>query len=222
MATLSKTLPVPFFTQPTPITCQSSVLKMFARYLEAKIGTQPSKPGAREIGQIWKEINTGTQRPHQVRNSHANMKWWLEQHFPMLDFPYETMKNPEAATEKIVAVINDGFPVLVSVSHARVKGHIILVVGYEHYIPASSSPDFRLVVHDPYGRFDPSLSSEMFGTKRWDEGACLASGSELGPGANNRVPVSSISRQRSGDQQRGTFYLLFAAEKMCKIPAATF
>jgi hypothetical protein len=41
-------------------------------------------------------------------------------------------------------------------------GHILLVVGYEHYVPNVSTPDFAVVTRDPYGRFDPSLLSRVF------------------------------------------------------------
>ena len=63
---------------------------------------------------------------------------------------YLTLADPQTATEQIVRFINGGSPVLVAVSHSRVPGHIILVVGYEGYQEGMCSADFRLVVHDPY------------------------------------------------------------------------
>src|SRR5437762_12115284 len=66
----------------------------------------------------------------------------------------------------------------VGVSHARVAGHIILVIGYENYHPAVSSAAFNLVVHDSYGRFDPNLLSKLYGGNRYTGGACLPRGGE--------------------------------------------
>ena len=40
----TKILDVPYLTQPTPITCQSTCLKMYAKYLEQKL--QMSSLGA--------------------------------------------------------------------------------------------------------------------------------------------------------------------------------
>src|SRR5262249_27659348 len=147
-------------------------------------------------------------RPVKVQNAHANLKWWLEQHFPTLHFDYLTIHDEPAATDRIVRFIDAGWPVLVSVSHARVPGHIILVVGYEHYVANQSSVDFKLVVHDPYGRFDPTLMSKLYGKRRFEGGMSLMSGGTSAPGRAVRLPVSSVSRQRAKDKQIGTFYLL--------------
>jgi hypothetical protein len=92
------------------------------------------------------------------------------------------------------------------------QNHIILVIGYENYLPNLSSSDFHLVVHDPYGKFDPALLSNLYGGKRWTGGMSLMSGGERGPGAGVRLPVLGVSRQRVGDSQRGTYYLLRAAQ----------
>lgn len=82
-----------------------------------------------------------------------------------------------------------------SVSHARVAGHIVLVVGYENYQPLTLTPDFHLVVHDPNGKFDPSLLSNLYGTYRTkvggkrmglEGGMSLVSGGQSGPGQNCR------------------------------------
>jgi hypothetical protein len=139
------------------------------------------------------------------------MKWWLEQHFPSLAFQYTPFTSEVLALESIVQSIDSDFPVLVSVSHARVAGHIILVIGYENYLPKLSSGDFHLVVHDPYGKFDPVLLSNLYGGKRWVGGMSMTSGGEKGPGAGVRLPVPGVGRQRTGDSQRGTYYLLRAA-----------
>src|SRR5437870_1290666 len=67
----TKILDVPYLTQPTPITCQSTCLKMYAKYLEQKL--QMSSLGAEKtVQEIWKEINEDPNRPSKVRNSYDN------------------------------------------------------------------------------------------------------------------------------------------------------
>jgi hypothetical protein len=203
-------LPVPYFAQPTSNSCQSTCLKMMATYLEQSVALQSTGAASRDILDIWKDVNESPRRPVMARNAHANMKWWLEQHFPALRFEYHTLTDEGRALEKIVAFIECGMPVLMSVSHARVPGHIILVVGYENYAPSVSTPDFDLVVHDPYGRFDPSLLSKSYGRLRWLGGMSLVTGGETGPGQSCRLKIGSVSRQRKGDSRLGTYYLLSA------------
>jgi len=145
-----------------------------------------------------------------ARNAHRNMMWWLQQRFPMLHFEYRTFTDETAVADSIVGFIDAGMPVIVSVSHARVKGHIVLVVGYENYTPALSSPQFKFVVHDPYGRFDPSLGSHAFGKQRWLGGSSLIAGGETGPGQSCRVSLGAVGRHRIGDARAGTYYLLSA------------
>lgn len=195
----SKLLPVPYFVQPTDNTCQSSCLKMMATYLEQSVVLQSTGAAALSIHpQIWEEINTGTKRPVQQRNNHKNMQWWLQTHFPMLTFDYREAIREARALQEIVTFIDGDFPVIVAVSHANVDGHIILVVGYENWEPNMASPDFKLVVHDPYGRLDPSLKSSLFGWRRWQGGTSLAGsgGGEQGPGMNVRLPIVAASRQQ--------------------------
>jgi hypothetical protein len=203
-------LPVPYFVQPTSITCQSTCLKMMATYLEQSVVLQSTGAAGRDIVDIWKDVNESPQRPVKARNAHANMKWWLEKHFPTLRFEYVTLTDEGRALDKIVGFIDSRMPVLMSVSHARVPGHIILVVGYENYVQLSSTPDFDLVVHDPYGRFDPSLVSKAYGRLRWLQGMSLVGGGEIGPGQSCRLSVAAVGRQRQGDARRGTYYLLSA------------
>jgi len=50
-------LDVPYLIQPTPITCQSTCLSMFAKYLEKKIAI-PTAAGDLGIQEIWNDINT--------------------------------------------------------------------------------------------------------------------------------------------------------------------
>ena len=207
----SRILNVPYFAQPTYNTCQSTCLKMMASYLEQAMVFQSTGAGTREILDIWKDINESKDRPVKARNAHANMKWWLERHFPSLHFEYHTIMDEARACEKVIELINFGKPVLMSVSHARSDGHIILVVGYENYIPLMSTADFHLVVHDPNGKFDPSLKSSMYGDKgKRVGGKSLMSGGEAGPGQNCLLHMTGVSRQRIKDERRGTYYLLSA------------
>ena len=208
MSGLSTILPVPYFTQPTGITCQSTVLKMMAAYFEQHLVLQSTGAADKHIQSIWKEINTGSVRPTQARNAHVNMKWWLEQHFPTLRFSYMQTRREDEAVEAIVKFIDGRFPVLVSVSHARVAGHIILAIGYDNYAPGMSSADFELVAHDPYGRFEPTLLSNAYGARRYEGGASLVAGGETGPGRAVRLPITALSRHRVGDAREGTYYLL--------------
>lgn len=210
MPGISKQLPVPYFTQPTATTCQSTVLKMMARYLEQEVVKQSTGASEKAIVDIKSDINGGTGRPDTKNtNAHANFKWWLEKHFPSLTFNYRTTTDGASATETIVKAIDSGFPVLVSVSHARVAGHIVLVVGYRDYVPQMSTAGFRWIVHDPYGQFDPSLLSKLYGAKRHSGGMSLVGGDEFGPGRNTVLDPKSISRQRTGDSSRGTYFLLY-------------
>jgi hypothetical protein len=204
----SRILNVPYFAQPTGVTCQSTCLHMMAEYIEQQILFQSTGAGDRDIQAIWKDVNQSPDRPVKIQNAHANLKWWLEQHFPSVRFEYFTIHDEPTATERIIRFIDGGWPVLVSVSHARVPGHIILVVGYENYVANQSSVDFKLVVHDPYGRFDPTLLSKLYGQRRFEGGMSLMSGGTSAPGRAVRLPMSSVSRQRAQDKQLGTFYLL--------------
>ncbi len=208
MSGRSKILSVPYFIQPTPNTCQSTVLKMMAAYLEKSVVHATTGAADRQIPAIYKDVNEDPSRPKMELNSHANMKWWLEKHFPSLKFKYDQTGREDKAIDSIVHSIDGGFPVLVSVSHARVRGHIILVVGYENYLPNMCPADFRLVVHDPYGRFDPSLLSNLFAGRRLEGGASLLEGGEDGPGRGNRLIITAAGRQRVGDSARGMYYLL--------------
>ncbi|MDQ3998548.1 MAG: C39 family peptidase [Gemmatimonadota bacterium] len=209
-AALTRVLPVPYFAQPTGNTCQSTCLKMMAAYLEETAVRDSTGASALKIVEIQEVINGSKERPDKRRNAHANLKWWLECRFPTLTFDYLTFSKQSRALKKIIEFIDGDRPVLVSVSHANVEGHIILVVGYENYAASGPSPGFNIVAHDPYGRFDPTLLSKTFGARRFEGGMSLMSERETGPGENCRVPLTSVSRQREDDDMKGTFYLLAA------------
>jgi hypothetical protein len=44
-----------------------------------------------------------------------------------------------------------------------------------------STEDFRIVLHDPYGAYHPSLLSKNYGKERWVGGMSLVSGGGIGP-----------------------------------------
>lgn len=212
MATRSKLLKVPYFTQPTENTCQSTVLKMFATYIEREILKADAGAIALKPVDIYAEINTSPDRPQKTfQNAHANIKWWLAKRFPTLTIHYSSTSLDFEAIDSIVHFIDSGFPVLVAVSHAKVAGHIVLVIGYEGYMDNATSMIFKLVVHDPYGAFDPSLLSDSYGKQRYDRGMCMQAGGEIGPGTGVRLDPLAASRQRKNDANKGTFYLMSAS-----------
>ncbi|MCG3188294.1 MAG: hypothetical protein LKCHEGNO_00266 [Burkholderiaceae bacterium] len=201
-------LRVPYFIQPTPITCQSTCLKMMAMYLEREVVLQSTGAEGIAIEQIWQEVNGGVGRPSSARNAHANFKWWLEKRFPSLSFEYIQTGAEDDAASFITKSIDARMPVLMSVSHERVAGHIILIIGYEDYLPNVSAASFRVIAHDPYGRFDPELESSLHGKKR-DHGAMsLTSGSESGPGMAVHLPITSVGRRREFGGSAGKYILL--------------
>jgi hypothetical protein len=204
----SKILPVPYFTQPTGTTCQGTVLKMMAAHLERKMGYNIGATMLNPVD-IKNTINTDANRPDKANvNSHANLRWWLEQKFPTIKAIKLSTPVVHDAKDFFVRQVDGGMPVLCSVTHANnTTGHIIVVVGYENERIGMSSLDFTLVAHDPYGAYDPSLQSTLYGKKRWNGGMSLMSGGESAPGRNVRVPLSSPSRQHQGAHSYGQWLL---------------
>ena len=106
MNEMRKALAVPYYTQPTPITCQSTCLKMYSKYLETK--RSMSNIGAnKNIEDIWKEINTGTERPVQVRNSYTlnHLFWEGKIMKKLMLFTFLILISTAAFSEVIVAKI---------------------------------------------------------------------------------------------------------------------
>ena len=201
-----KILDVPYFTQPTSNTCQSTCLKMFGHYLAGRLAMSSMVHGQPITG-IWKEINESEERPSQVRNSYQNMVWWLNKYFPSYNFLVKETRNTDEAMLYVVNKINAGFPVMVSTNHSRTSGHIILVIGYKnHYANQSSSVEF--VCHDPYGKFDPQLGSNTFGTRRYSEGRSVMEGGEVGPGKSVTYNNQGIRRIRADKHSNGTYFLI--------------
>jgi len=205
---ISKILPVPYFSQPTGTSCQGTVLKMMASWIEHKKAYNVGGPMLQPVD-IKTTINTDADRPDKVNtNSHANLRWWLEQKFPTLTTVKLSTPVVHEAKDFFVRQINGGMPVLCSVTHANNNsGHIILVVGYENERLNMSSMDFMLVAHDPYGAYDPTLKSTLYGKKRWEGGSSLLGGGESAPGRNVRVPLEAPSRQFKGAHSYGQWLL---------------
>jgi hypothetical protein len=174
MSGRSKILPVDYYTQPSGNSCQSTCLKMMASYIEG--GGASASGGEAQLNpvNIYEAVNGAADRPDKANtNSHRNLIWWLQNRFPNLKFKEVITKDEAMALEAIVNLIDRDSPVMVGVSHARVPGHIILVIGYMNYQPYTSTPDFGVVVHDPYGKFDPTLLSDLYGARRYSGGASL-------------------------------------------------
>ncbi len=203
-------LNVPYLTQPTPITCQSTCLKMFGMYL-AGLYYMSSPVQGISILDIWKDINEGAGRPSHDRNSYQNMAWWLHKYFPNLNFTVKTSRHVDEAVSYIVNSIDNGFPVMVSTNHSRTDGHIILVVGYKDYYSGQIS-NAKLVCHDPYGKFNPEVLSTQYGVtgqKRGLEGGySLINGGEVGPGKAVVYSHEGIRRIRTDKHSSGTFFLI--------------
>lgn len=201
-----KVLDVPYFTQPTSNTCQSTCLKMFGHYLAGRLAMSSMVHGQSVTG-IWKEVNESEERPSKVRNSYQNMVWWLNKYFPSYKFLVKETRNTEEAMSYVVNKINTGFPVMVSTNHSRTSGHIILVIGYKNQY-ANQSSFVEFVCHDPYGKFDPQLGSNTYGTRRYSEGRSLAEGGEIGPGKSVIYDYQGIRRIRSDKHSNGTYFLI--------------
>lgn len=211
-------LPVPYYTQPTGTTCQATCLKMVAQYLDKVTGVPPQPRDPEEIKKI---INGDSNRPEKrYRNHYENMKWWFEQRYSS-DFAFhrEQTLDEARATEIVVRVIDDGFPLLVSTNHANVEGHVIVVIGYE--AAASGAPEdvahlaggvgtTSFVCHDPYGAFDPSLGSKLWGKRRFDFGYSQPDGvGESGAGAAVQLDAAGIRRIRNDQHSPNMFYFLY-------------
>jgi hypothetical protein len=196
-------LDVPYFTQPTPITCQSTCLKMMALYYDRRLGQVPLQ---RDILEIWKAINTSDDRPSTIRNSYQNMVWWLNREFPSLSFGVSRTGDAHTARKHILDALDARAPVMVSTNHARTAGHIILVIGY---LGMTTTEGAEFVCHDPYGRFDPQVDSKLYGRRRFEGGTCVGGG-ETGPGMAVLYDIDGIRRIRADKHSTGVFFMISA------------
>lgn len=205
---LQTLLDVPYLIQPTPTTCQSTCLKMFAMYLEKKlcisVGAKQKK-----ITDIWKEINEATERPDKTKNSYLNIEWWLEQYFCPQQFGFYKTTDVDLAISRARSKIDAGFPVIVSTNHNRSAGHVILVAGYQLTADAVTC-GIEFICHDPYGKFDPQLSSHVYGGRRWEGATCNIDGSQCGPGKFVIYDYEGIRRIREDKHSTGMFYMVSA------------
>lgn len=214
----TKVLDVPYLSQPTSITCQSASMKMVAMYMKKWYQTSfpnqsTASPAAdKSILKIWDEVNTGKIRPSQGRNDWTNFIWWLNNNIPNTKFKLKTISDETVAIPLIIKSIDSGYPVMLSTNHTRVQGHIILIVGYKSYTPNQSSPNFRLICHDPYGAFHSELASKLYGKNRYNMGSSNLDGSEEGPGKGVELSPESIKRNRSELHNSGKFVLMTAIE----------
>ncbi len=123
MAGRSKVLPVPYFIQPDHTTCQSTVLKMFAAYLQSG-DPAAQRTSKAEILSIKKTINEDPKRPQKtMMNAHENFRWWLKERFPDYEFERASFALQWEAIDWIVQHIDCGFPVITGVNHERVARH---------------------------------------------------------------------------------------------------
>lgn len=199
-------LNVPYLTQPTPITCQSTCLKMYGLYLSNMLAMSSVIQGM-QVSDIWKEINESEGRPSRDRNSYQNMVWWLNKHFPSYKFVVKTTRNTDEAMSYVVNSIDIGFPVMISTNHERTDGHIILVIGYTGS-ETGKCTNVKFICHDPYGKFNPQMLSNQFGKNRYEGGATLMNGGEIGPGKSVMYDYDGIRRIRSDKHSAGTYFLI--------------
>jgi hypothetical protein len=202
-------LAVPYITQPTAITCQSTCLKMYGLYLSNRLAMSSVVQGM-EIAEVWKEINTSADRPSRNRNSYENMVWWLKKYFPMYEFSVTSTRHTEKAMSYVVEKIDSGFPVMVSTNHEGTSGHIILVVGYSG-VEKYQCSNIKFFCHDPYGKFNPQLRSKAYGKRRFEGGSSLLEGGEVGPGKGVVYDYNGIRRIRADKHSNGTYFLISGA-----------
>lgn len=202
-----KVLAVPYFVQPTTITCQSTCLKMYATYL-ANIYQISSEGASKSIKSIWADINTGSERPVRKRNSYENMKWWLNKYFFPIIFEVLVISDVDSAIAKVVNKIDHDYPVIISTNHNRTSGHIILVVGYDGFECNRSNPKIEFICHDPFGQFNPQFATGLFGDRRYETGMSLSSGGQNGPGKGVKLDYNGIRRIRQDKHSAGMFILI--------------
>jgi len=111
---------------------------------------------------------------------------------------------------RVVRTVDRGYPVIVSTNHAHTAGHIILVIGYRGAEQFACN-NLSFVCHDPYGKFNPALHSQMYGKHRFDGGSSAVSGGESGPGKAVVYDYDGIRRIRTDKHSTGRYFLLSVA-----------
>ena len=213
----SKILDVPYKVQPNEKTCQSTCLKMLSMYFNV--------PGKEEnIENIYDKVNKSPKRPDKTPctvkngdercvNAWENIVWWWNSeaivNTSQIRMKNSTTRDPIEAIEKIVENIDADKPLMMSVTNKNARaGHLVLVIGYTEYLPNQSNPNFKLICHDPYGRFFPELTSELHGEKRYDYGYSKMDGSEFGPGAGVEISIESLKKFNK-DSDDNDYYAIF-------------
>ncbi len=175
-------LPVPYFTQVSPVHCQATVLKMYAQYLDQTKFPNSTASNV-EAPKIWSDINVpgnpDKRRVQSGQNAHKNIQQWLEDRYTPLLLKWNYLNGPDDAFRLVVRSIGRGYPVLAGVSHARVAGHIVLIVGYESDSAASTLTGASPL--QPYGT-SPDLAP--FSARQ------SQSRLDLGPGASSQADKS--------------------------------
>lgn len=213
---LDKVLDVPYHIQPNAVTCQSSCLKMYASYLQTNGYTFPAADD--EIIEIHSELGSNPERPNKEhRNTWTNFLWWLNQHNAEngLQFNLEITDDQQQAIVRMINSIDNGFPVLLSTNHARVKGHIIMVVGYVNHFnnegPTTWNEGLQFVCHDPYGEFHPELLSNLYRNNRYKGSFEEFKGGQYGPGKGVLLSIDALKRMRSDQHTENQYVMISAA-----------
>jgi len=161
---------------------------MYALYMERWLKVCSVATG-KSISDIHKEV---------PNNTHQSFVEWLDKYFAPYSFARFQYSKAQDAAEKVKFSINRGFPLLISTNHVRTSGHIILAIGYISDASPTGNGQIDFVCHDPYGKFNPELKSDLYGKRRLEGGACLVTGGEQGPGAAVIYDSTGIERARDG------------------------
>lgn len=197
---------IPYYVQPDSRSCQSTVLLSVAGYLDNRWDVTSKNTGT-TIQDIYLDVNSDrAERPVKgVYNSWENLRWWLDQYTRgSVSFRLTMPKNTTSAQEYLVAAIDAQWPVIASVSHDNTRGHIVLVVGYH----VTTSGKYFFSVYDPYGEFDPSVRSALWGANRYVGGQTLLDGSQSGPGKHLSLPAEALSRRNPQSHSYGRFVFI--------------
>ena len=172
-------------------------------------------PGKSEnINDIYKSINEDSNRPNKTAtNSWENIVWWWNTkaivNSSQVKMNNSTVSDPIQTIEKIVSNIDSGRPLMMSVTNDHAKaGHFVLVIGYKEYTPNQSNPNFKIICHDPFGRFFPELTSKIYGEYRHEGGYSKMDGSEFGPGAGVEISIESLKKINK-DHEGNDYYAFF-------------
>jgi hypothetical protein len=134
-------LPVPYQRQQDRTLCQSASVSMFLKYVAEKDLSQE------EIRKAL--IKLGGQYLHSTRVK------LLQTQLPGYEIAFRYMTDENVAWKEIGDLLRHNIPVILSTRLTN-SGHVVLVIG-----AAEAKGERRLIVHDPWGRFD-------FQTRKFD------------------------------------------------------